>query len=791
MRKVWKRWLLSSAAAFTLAAAMPVFAAETVDVTVKNVRGGYLSVSYYDEAAGYSKTLPIDKTVQVPAGTRLYVNARANDYYPSKDIRWDAFVQSVSSNGEELEGIRYTAGNMNANVNVEANEDLTLEAVFKAYEKKVGTSDEPEWTLAFKDESHYSTYTGMMKPGAFQEQLYLYDENNEKTADYKVEDVHIEYANYDSWSGDYEDLDGMFTISETGMLSASENLKQGTYSMEVYFTHEGEELSSYLDIEVGTSVYIANPRAFYKRRFDSKSYGVASYSYARIPVENPANLTFGDALKMEMIREGDLVGCEMTGVGLLKSGSTSLQNASGEKISSRIGEKSPTASVYAMFKDYTAPIVEPLTQADVLPKELQAGWNEIGGVYYFYETKDSSSLVKNSWVPCRDNDGEYVWVGSDGALVTNGVVKDGAVSYLVDANGHKRLNATVTVGDVDYVTDETGAVVSAKVHLATPSNAESVLSHVDKVLSNKDNMTEEELVSAADMLTEALKKIDTSKLTSEEAAKYTEVYYAAYGEENIIAEDPSLILAAGLTSADFANGTAVIGTDNAWLASSSNAQAQFEIKLIVNGEERKALAAPIELTIDLPDYFVASYSNASYNFKVSPAPLSFTVDTDNGVLTIKISALGTYKLQAVPKKSHGGSGSGWVRPASGRASVTTDNAAAKTGQWIQNEKGWWFRYFDGTWPAGQWVELSWNGVTNWYYFNADGYMADGWKQDGGHWYYLHPYSDGSRGYMYTGWHEINGKWYYFNTQTGGPKGSMAVSTTTPDGYTVNDQGEWV
>ena len=120
-----------------------------------------------------------------------------------------------------------------------------------------------------------------------------------------------------------------------------------------------------------------------------------------------------------------------------------------------------------------------------------------------------------------------------------------------------------------------------------------------------------------------------------------------------------------------------------------------------------------------------------------------------------------------------------------------DMVTGKTGEWIRDEAGWWFKYDDGTWPAGTWAELGWNNVTNWYYFNADGYMATGWKPDAGNWYYLHPDSDGTQGFMYTGWHEIGGKWYYFSTAAGGPLGAMAAGTTTPDGYKVGTDGAWI
>ena len=115
----------------------------------------------------------------------------------------------------------------------------------------------------------------------------------------------------------------------------------------------------------------------------------------------------------------------------------------------------------------------------------------------------------------------------------------------------------------------------------------------------------------------------------------------------------------------------------------------------------------------------------------------------------------------------------------------------KIGNWALDKKGWIFKYQDGTLPKSQWIELEWNNVKNWYYFGADGYMTTGWYQDGGKWYYLHPQADGTRGRMYTGWNQIGKNWYYFRVTAGGPKGSLVVNDTTPDGYKVNENGEWV
>lgn len=92
--------------------------------------------------------------------------------------------------------------------------------------------------------------------------------------------------------------------------------------------------------------------------------------------------------------------------------------------------------------------------------------------------------------------------------------------------------------------------------------------------------------------------------------------------------------------------------------------------------------------------------------------------------------------------------------------------------WIQNNKRW-FYINDNIEPVTSWQKLTWNGKTNWYYFNSNGkYMETGWQNltwnDKKSWYYFD-----SSGAMVTGWQELtyaNKKsWYYFNTD-----GSMLI-----------------
>ncbi len=119
------------------------------------------------------------------------------------------------------------------------------------------------------------------------------------------------------------------------------------------------------------------------------------------------------------------------------------------------------------------------------------------------------------------------------------------------------------------------------------------------------------------------------------------------------------------------------------------------------------------------------------------------------------------------------------------------------GQWIQNDKGWWYQYADGSYAKNTWAAI--NGA--WYHFDSDGYMQTGWFTEGTAKYYLDPVS----GAMKTGWQLINNKWYYFNGSgimvTGWQwigntcyyfdgTGGMATDTWIGNDY-VNSNGAWV
>ena len=142
---------------------------------------------------------------------------------------------------------------------------------------------------------------------------------------------------------------------------------------------------------------------------------------------------------------------------------------------------------------------------------------------------------------------------------------------------------------------------------------------------------------------------------------------------------------------------------------------------------------------------------------------------------------------------------------------------SQAGNWIESAGRWWYQHEDGSYTTNGWEQIkgTWYYFDNtgwmqtgwvktggsWYYLNETGSLATGWVKDNGTWYYLKDsgkmatgwvkdndkwYYLDSAGAMKTGWFTVSGKWYYAYSS-----GALAVNTTTPDGYTVNANGEWV
>jgi len=157
--------------------------------------------------------------------------------------------------------------------------------------------------------------------------------------------------------------------------------------------------------------------------------------------------------------------------------------------------------------------------------------------------------------------------------------------------------------------------------------------------------------------------------------------------------------------------------------------------------------------------------------------------------------------------SGGGGGKGSSGGGSGARSVgvtTTGNtqgavapAGAVTGTWTQMANGKWIFASDRTY-TNEWAYISNPYATeeqekaSWFRFDQDGVMIIGWQTDpDGNTYYLKSASDGTQGQMLTGWQYIEGAWYYLNPASDGTRGRLITNTVTPDGYTVNEKGQWI
>ena len=119
---------------------------------------------------------------------------------------------------------------------------------------------------------------------------------------------------------------------------------------------------------------------------------------------------------------------------------------------------------------------------------------------------------------------------------------------------------------------------------------------------------------------------------------------------------------------------------------------------------------------------------------------------------------------------------GWNKDTKGNWTYVVDSKGTKATGWINDQGTWYYLNAEGVMQTG-WAKV--NGT--WYYLKSSGAMATGWVKDNGTWYYLK-----SSGAMATGWYQVGGNWYYSYAS-----GALAVSTTTPDGYKVNHNGEWV
>ena len=124
--------------------------------------------------------------------------------------------------------------------------------------------------------------------------------------------------------------------------------------------------------------------------------------------------------------------------------------------------------------------------------------------------------------------------------------------------------------------------------------------------------------------------------------------------------------------------------------------------------------------------------------------------------------------------------------------VPSSYAWAKTGrtntagQWKMEEKHWTFLNEQGKKLNG-WIVS--NG--EWYYLDENGKMKTGWLLDNGKWYFLSTEMAEKTGRALTGWQWIDGYCYFFATVDDHSLGILYVNQMTPDGYHVNQSGQWI
>lgn len=118
------------------------------------------------------------------------------------------------------------------------------------------------------------------------------------------------------------------------------------------------------------------------------------------------------------------------------------------------------------------------------------------------------------------------------------------------------------------------------------------------------------------------------------------------------------------------------------------------------------------------------------------------------------------------------------------AQCATPALAAAAGTWEVKDGEWRYAGEDGKYLSNTWLrDPSDNRL---YHLNAAGVMDSGWQLIDGVWYFLTNEHNGFFGAaVENGWAWVDGYCYYF-----GADGKMAAACTTPDGFTVNSDGQW-
>lgn len=121
----------------------------------------------------------------------------------------------------------------------------------------------------------------------------------------------------------------------------------------------------------------------------------------------------------------------------------------------------------------------------------------------------------------------------------------------------------------------------------------------------------------------------------------------------------------------------------------------------------------------------------------------------NENVTFDSDILGDSDLSLSPESG------GIEEPKINQAELLDMGVTRGNGTWVSSGGRWWYKHYDGTYPANMWEEI--DGI--WYHFDASGWMeTDKWIEDGGKWYYV----NSSGAMVVNSWMQLGGKWYYFD-----------------------------
>ena len=316
---------------------------------------------------------------------------------------------------------------------------------------------------------------------------------------------------------------------------------------------------------------------------------------------------------------------------------------------------------------------------------------------------------------------------------------------------------------------------------------------------------------------QAILKIDGGSITSESPDEI-----AVFNDET-----GTVVMTAGTITASGARSVAIKNASNTTggvKISGGSIQATGEDSQTIDNQGKLQISGDVVIEANGVEEL---YVGVSYNEGGSISPTSqqvtkgqaidFTITPDSGyrtkdvlvdgvsqgrITSYKLTVTGKHQIEAVFEKissgtTHSSSGGGGSSRVSG--TVKAKPAIPETpGTWKKDTAGWKFLRADGTSYVNDWIYVK----SHWYRVGADGYMLQGWTDINGKRYYLTPVSGEMKtgwlfdnqvwyyldetGLMKTGWAQVNGKWYYLN-----PDGKMAANTRTPDGYQVNENGEWI